>query len=80
MVSLMLGGGRATKESEIDLAVGIDIVKHIGDHVAADETFAYIHANSEDVIESAKERLINAYTINEAIQDGSLPVIKEIIE
>ncbi|MBO5386761.1 MAG: pyrimidine-nucleoside phosphorylase, partial [Lachnospiraceae bacterium] len=80
MVSLMLGGGRATKESEIDLAVGIDIVKHIGDHVEADETFAYIHANSEDVIESAKERLINAYTINEAIQDGSLPVIKEIIE
>lgn len=80
MVSLMLGGGRATKESEIDLAVGIDIVKHIGDHVEADETFAYIHANSEDVIESAKERLVNAYTISEAEESGYLPVIKEIIE
>jgi len=79
MVSLMLGGGRATKESEIDLAVGIDIVKHIGDYVKTDDVFAYIHANDEAVIEAAKERLINAYEIsdNTAIAEE---VIKFVIE
>ena len=64
MVSLVLGGGRATKESEIDLAVGIDIKKHIGDKIDKDEVFAYIHANSENTIEEAKKRLINAYVIS----------------
>ncbi len=80
MVSLMLGGGRATKESEIDLAVGIDICKHIGDYVEADEVFAYLHANSMDDIESIKARLINAYTLSEVQVDGPNATIKEIIQ
>ena len=79
MVSLILGGGRTTKESEIDLAVGIDIRKHVGDFVSPDEVFAYIHANSEDVIEEAKKRLLAAYDISEAafpVED----VIKFVVE
>jgi pyrimidine-nucleoside phosphorylase len=35
LASLQLGGGRATKESEIDLAVGIVLEKKIGDAVRA---------------------------------------------
>lgn len=80
MVSLMLGGGRATKESEIDLAVGIDIVKHIGDYVKTDDVFAYIHANDEAVIEAAKERLVGAYTLEDTMYSPAEKVIKEIIE
>jgi pyrimidine-nucleoside phosphorylase len=64
MTSLILGGGRATKESVIDLNVGIDIRKHLGDYVTEDETFAYIHADDEAVIEEAKNRLINAYKLS----------------
>lgn len=79
MVSLILGGGRATKESEINLAVGIDIRKHIGDMVSPDEVFAYIHADSEQVIDEAKARLVNAYTIEENIQEAE-PVIKTVIK
>lgn len=63
MVSLILGGGRATKESEIDLAVGLDIRYHIGDYVDRDTVFAYLHANDERVIEEAKERLVAAYVL-----------------
>ena len=63
MVSLILGGGRTTKESEIDLAVGIDIRKHLGEYVSKDEVFAYIHADNEEIIEEAKTRLINAYKL-----------------
>ena len=65
MVSLILGGGRATKESEIDLAVGVDVRKHLGELISKDEVFAYIHANSEDIIDEAKERLLGAYTVSD---------------
>ena len=64
MVSLILGGGRETKESIIDLAVGIDIRKHIGEYVKKDEVFAYIHADDESVIKEAEKRLLGAYEIS----------------
>ena len=79
MVNLILGGGRETKESNIDLAVGIDIRKHIGDFVKGDEVFAYIHADDESVIEEAKKRLIAAYNLSD---ENAFPdkIIKGIIE
>lgn len=79
MVNLILGGGRETKESNIDLAVGIDIRKHIGDFVKGDEVFAYIHADDESVIEEAKKRLIAAYKLSD---EKAFPdkIIKGIIE
>lgn len=79
MVSLILGGGRATKESEIDLAVGIDIRKHIGDKVSSDEVFAYIHSNNEAVIEEARKRLLGAYTLSDKKQAAEA-VIKDVIK
>ena len=78
MVSLVLGGGRVTKESKIDLAVGIDIRKHIGDKVKADEVFAYIHANDESTIAEAKERLIGAYTVLDKPVEPE-KIVKEVI-
>ncbi len=79
MVNLILGGGRETKESKIDLAVGIDIRKHIGDFVKGDEVFAYIHADDEGVIEEAKKRLVAAYKLSD---ERTFPekIIKGIIE
>ena len=43
-----LGAGRATKESKIDLAVGIVLNKKRGDKVNKGDVLAYIHSNSED--------------------------------
>lgn len=83
MTSLILGGGRATKESQIDLAVGIDIRKHIGDDVKEGEVFAYIHANDETVIEEAEKRLVGAYSYAAPdARDIPMPeqVIKAIIQ
>jgi len=45
--SLILGGGRETKESAIDLSVGIVLTKKVGSHVKAGEPLAYIHSNEE---------------------------------
>ncbi len=60
--SLILGGGRETKESEIDLAVGIVLTKKVGDKVDKGETIAYIHANDPVKLQNAKERFLKAYT------------------
>lgn len=78
MANLCLGGGRATKESCIDLYVGIDIRKHIGDEVSTDEPFAYIHASDTESLEEAKKRLILAYAIGEE-KPVTEPIIKSVI-
>lgn len=49
--AMLLGAGRATKESEIDLAVGIMLNKKIGDSVQVGESLMTIHANRENVDE-----------------------------
>jgi len=60
--SLILGGGRETKDSEIDLSVGLILCKKVGDYVQAGEPLAVIHANDEEKCRAAEERFIGAYT------------------
>lgn len=62
--SLILGGGRETKESEIDLSVGLVLAKKVGDFVKKGEAIATIHANDEEKLRIAKERFIKAYTFS----------------
>ncbi|WP_025686142.1 pyrimidine-nucleoside phosphorylase [Paenibacillus maysiensis] len=47
--AMLLGAGRATKESEIDLAVGLMLNKKVGDAVKVGDSLVTIHANREDV-------------------------------
>jgi pyrimidine-nucleoside phosphorylase len=47
--AMLLGAGRATKESIIDLAVGIVLHKKVGDLVKVGESLATIYANTENV-------------------------------
>lgn len=61
--SLLLGGGRETKESEIDLAVGLILHKKVGDYVEAGQALATIHANDREKLTMAKERFLKAYHI-----------------
>lgn len=65
IASLILGGGRETKESEIDLSVGIILKKKTGDKVCNGETLAYIYYNQEEKCKGAAERLLNAYHISQ---------------
>lgn len=51
VAAMKLGAGRATKEDEIDLAVGLVLNKKIGDSVKAGESLVTIHANKTDVSE-----------------------------
>src|SRR4051794_8519912 len=47
--AMLLGAGRATKESTIDLAVGLVLRKKIGDRVQKGEPLVSIYSNFKDV-------------------------------
>ncbi len=47
--AMLLGAGRVTKESEIDLAVGLVLNKKVGDKVEKGESLVTIHANQQEV-------------------------------
>ena len=53
MISMHLGGGRETKDSEIDLSVGLILHKKVGDHVEIGESLGTIHARDEKTAEEA---------------------------
>lgn len=78
MVSLILGGGRETKESEIDLSVGLVLHKKVGDAVKKGESLATIYANDREKLAAARQRFLGAYTIaDEAVVKK--PLIKGIV-
>ncbi|WP_026558928.1 pyrimidine-nucleoside phosphorylase [Bacillus sp. J37] len=62
--AMLLGAGRATKESQIDLAVGLVLNKKIGDTVKKGESLVTIHSNRENV-EDVKEKLYASISISE---------------
>lgn len=64
LAAMMLGAGRATKESVIDLAVGVVIHKKVGDFVQAGEALVTIHSNNENVSGVIGE-IYSAYEISE---------------
>ena len=77
--SLILGGGRETKESEIDLSVGLVLNKKVGDYVKAGEPLAVIHANDEVKAAEAEKRFLAACGITRE-QPPKTAMIKGIIE
>ncbi|ADH99700.1 pyrimidine-nucleoside phosphorylase [Salisediminibacterium selenitireducens] len=62
--AMLLGAGRATKDSVIDLAVGIELHKKIGDHVQAGEVLASLHVNDAEV-EPVIQKVKAAYTLTD---------------
>lgn len=79
MCSLMLGGGRETKESEIDLSVGLVLEKKVGDFVRAGEPLAWLHANDPEKLEAARKRFYDAYAMS-AEAPGKRELIYGIVE
>lgn len=78
LIAMELGAGRATKESIIDLSVGIVLDKKRGDIVKKGDTLAYIHSNFENNIEETKNRILESYVIKDSYEDN-IPLIYEIV-
>lgn len=64
LVSMHLGGGRATKESSIDLAVGVVLHKKLGERVETGESLGTVHANDADKAQQAAELLRGCFTLS----------------
>lgn len=64
IAAMLLGAGRATKEDEIDLAVGLMLRKKVGDAVKEGEPFVTIYANHENV-EDVKAKIYENISIAE---------------
>ncbi|MEK8127476.1 pyrimidine-nucleoside phosphorylase [Paenibacillus filicis] len=67
VTAMMLGAGRATKEDQIDLAVGLKLTKRVGDRVRAGEPLAELYTNRIDAEETdrIKERTVSAFGFSE---------------
>lgn len=75
--AMLLGAGRATKESEIDLAVGLVLRKKVGDYVEEGESLVTIHSNFEQ-IQQVEEKIYNhIHMSNEKVDAPKL--IEDII-
>ena len=61
--SLVLGGGRETKESDIDLSVGLVLRRKKGDFVKKGDVLAVMHANDTVKAAQARERFLKSYEI-----------------
>lgn len=77
IAAMMLGAGRATKESEIDLAVGIVLHKKVGDAVKKGEALLTIHTNQEEVPE-VEQKIWEGITIADSATP--IPLIHEVID
>lgn len=60
--AMKLGGGRETKESPIDLSVGILVNKKVGDKVEKGEKIATLYANDQEKLAAAITELEQAYS------------------
>ena len=78
LVSMRLGGGRATKDSVIDHSVGIVLRKKVDEPVTAGESLATIHAADEAAARRAVAELAACYTITPDAPPAE-PFIKAII-
>ena len=64
LAAMVLGGGRETKESTIDLAVGIVLHKKVGDYVKEGESIATFYANDASKMADAKKRFEGTYSFS----------------
>lgn len=77
VAAMLLGAGRATKESEIDLAVGLVLHKKIGDKVKGGESFVTIYSNNTNV-EEVKKKLYNSIKITSSLVKAPTLIYEEI--
>src|SRR5699024_6800403 len=73
----MLGAGRLTKDSEIDLSVGIVLHKKVGDEVSKGESLLTIYTNKQH-IPSIQKKLYDSIEVSQKTVQA-LPLIYEII-
>ncbi|MDW8289164.1 MAG: thymidine phosphorylase [Armatimonadota bacterium] len=65
LLAVRLGAGRARKEDAIDHAVGIRILRHVGDHVEPDLPVAEVHAQDDTLAAEVAAELQECFLVGE---------------
>ncbi len=76
--AVTLGAGRAKKSDAIDHAVGIEVLHKVGDYVEKDQPIFIVHANDEDQLTAAGQRLLTALGWSDSPVEP-LPLFYEVV-
>ena len=76
--AMLLGAGRENKDDLIDLGVGVEVVKKVGDKVNKNEPLAYLYSNGKNE-SKAYEKVLNSYIITKEKVEKN-PIILEVIK
>lgn len=78
IIAMELGAGRESKESVIDLSVGIVLNKKRGEKVNEGDLLAKVYANSESKGQKAVNKLLKEIVISDSYEE-TIPLIYDII-
>lgn len=78
LANLILGGGRITKDSPVDLSVGVLLNKKRGEALKPGEPLATIYANHMEQAKEAYGKIVGAYRIQPKAPE-KLPMVKGIL-
>lgn len=76
IASMLLGGGRSTKDDKLDYSVGLVLNHKIGDEVKTGDTLVTVYSNQEDITQ-VEQLIRDNFVIGEHAQKPEL--IHEII-
>lgn len=77
VAAMLLGAGRESKDDKIDFAVGVEVLKKVGDVVHENDTLAILYSNGKNETE-AYNKILNAYHITKE-KRGANPIILDYV-
>ncbi len=79
-IALILGAGRETKDSEIDLSAGILLNKKVDDFVEKGELIATLYTDKEEVLRECEKQILDTYKISDKLENKKKDLILNIIK
>lgn len=65
LISLALGAGRKTKDSDIDFSAGIRLNKTVGEYINKGDVLAYLYTSTECNLDEIKQSFVSAVHISD---------------
>ena len=65
--AMLLGAGRESKEDNVDLAVGVEVLKKVGDYVQEGEALAILYSNGKKEEEAIQKVLESYHIVDEVV-------------
>lgn len=80
IASMLLGAGRTNKDDEIDLSVGIQFVKKLGDTITSEDIVAKLFYSEKSQLDEAIDLLRSSYLITDNLEPFEPQIIHKIIK